>query len=80
MYTEPKFYEANGELTRYAMACGYIMRTERGADSVEFWMEHNTYHVRHHSTETGRVFWSVFDTIGKARRCYRKTAKKIEKL
>lgn len=45
---QDKFHTAKGELTTYALACGYIERIDRGEHSVTLWHEGGPcYHVRH---------------------------------
>ncbi len=48
METQSKFKTANGELSTYALACGYIERIETPEHSVTLWHEGGPcYHVRH---------------------------------
>lgn len=72
MTKTPQFYNADGSLTRYGLACGYIDREVKGDNSLELWFEHNCYHVRQHNQVVGRVFWATFDSnqLAQARKRY----------
>lgn len=56
----PRFYNANGTITRYAFGCGYVERY----GPLSLYLE-GTYHVRG-IVGTERV-WECFDTVGEAR-------------
>ena len=75
----PKFYNADGSLTRYGLACGYIERVVKGNNSLELWLEHNCYHVRQHNSISGRVFWDVFDSdqLTQARKRYNQAKRQL---
>jgi len=49
MMSEPKFYNSDGELTAYALACGYI-ETAGAYKDGDWWSmlyhEHGHYHVK----------------------------------
>lgn len=70
-----KFYNRDGSLTRYALACGYRERFEvsncEGWIHVELWEEHGALHVRRYDSLTGRREWSTYHALKKARRAYR---------
>ncbi len=72
------FYNADGSLTRYGLACGYIEATDKGDNHLSMWLEHNAYHVRLHNNTAGRVFWDVFDNLTLARKRYNTARKSIE--
>lgn len=71
-----KFYNADGTLTAYSFACGYIERKERDALRLDLWHEGACYHVKA-SNNQGRIYWHSFDTLGAARRFYKQQAKTI---
>lgn len=74
----PTFHTADGRLTPYAFACGYVEQTERNNKRVQLWHEHGTYHVRGHDyTEHERLFWECFDRLPDARRYYDRQSKTI---
>jgi hypothetical protein len=56
--------------TAYQLACGAYDQKDYGKVRIRLWMEHNRYHVRAHNSDTGRVFWEVFDTLKAAREYY----------
>jgi hypothetical protein len=71
----PVFMTAQGRLTPYALACGYVERRPlKGyADAdVTLWHEGGPgFQVRAHDRETGtRIFWETADTLGEARKIY----------
>lgn len=75
---DSQFYNKKGELTRYALACGYIMKHYDNNQSVTLWMEHNTLHVRHFNHKT--VEWYLdkcYDTLAEARKAYYACIKSI---
>ena len=37
----PKFYNANGSLSRYGLSCGYIQSKK----NVQLYMEHSCFHI-----------------------------------
>lgn len=72
MTTTPAFYTASGDLTLYALGCGYVERHELDGLQTTLWMEGGVFHVRQHDfREHRRVFWDVFDTLAEARTRYR---------
>lgn len=69
------FRNKNGDLDRYAMACGYVQRIEQGQLRLDLWREGACYHVRAHEfgdTGRGRLFWESFNKLTDARRFYRR--------
>lgn len=78
-----KFYNQDGSLTSYGLACGYIEESHvsrmcRGDAlpcGIRVWMykESNCYHVRGYNvTQEHPEFWETFDTLTEARREYKK--------
>jgi hypothetical protein len=73
------FKNADGSLTAYALACGYLEKTEEKGISVTLWHEGACYHVRGHDhNENGRLFWDSFEInkLKDARKHYRAMVKK----
>jgi hypothetical protein len=69
-----RFKNADGSLTRYSFACGYIERKEQNGVAVELWHEGACFHVRAHDHNKGeRLLWDSFETndLKGARRAYR---------
>lgn len=79
MSLQPRFRTARGELTPYALACGYIQRaTDTGAYvsarvSLDLWHEGGPcFHVRAHDHAAGsRLFWRSYERLADARRDWR---------
>ena len=69
---EPKFYNKNGELSRYGFACGYVEKREKGNMKKEMYMEHSHFHVRMGKNGEPTFLWQVFsnDELTKARKFY----------
>ena len=77
----PVFYNKDGSLTAYALACGYLeQKGEVGGSSASgftgiqttMWREHDCYHVRKHDFTNGkRIFWYVTPKLGDARRVFK---------
>lgn len=74
----PRFYNADGSLTRYGLACGYIESTREGNSHLTIWLEHNCYHVRL-TNDNGRVFWDTFDSnqLTQARKRYNQAKREL---
>jgi hypothetical protein len=57
------FKNADGSLTAYALACGYLENKEENGVSVTLWHEGACYHVRGHDSNSGaRLFWDSFES------------------
>jgi hypothetical protein len=64
----PVFKTKSGQLTPYALACGYIEQVEENEVRTTLWKE-GCYHVRQHDfKEKGRIFWDSFTKLTDARR------------
>lgn len=68
---EPKFYNFDGSLTKYALACGYCEKEGKGENRKTLYQEHCTYHVT--STINGKIEWFAFDKneLTKARKKFK---------
>lgn len=65
-----KFYDKRGNLTNYALSCGYIERKEKNNVSITLWKE-GCYHVRKvNNFLCKRIFWESFDKLTDARKFY----------
>ncbi len=66
-----RFRNKNGDLSVYALACGYVQHRRHGWLRLALWHEGACFHVRAHGIETGeRVFW-FSGKLGEARRVFR---------
>jgi hypothetical protein len=74
-----KIKTKSGELTPYALACGYIQQKEKEGKQVSLWNEGGPlYHVRLHDFNAGkRIFWESFERLTDARVLYKKTARSL---
>lgn len=73
------FKNADRSLTAYALACGYLEKTEEKGISVTLWHEGACYHVRGHDhNENNRLFWDSFENgkLKDARKHYRAMVRK----
>ena len=73
--SEPKFYNNNGDLTAYALACGYIeiagQYTLGSKAWAKLWHEHGHYHVKYSlGEESGYTERWDFTTLAKARKYF----------
>ena len=67
-----KFYNKDGTLTAYALACGYIETSEKNDIKITLWKE-GCFHVRKHDFNKGiRIFWKSFDNLTSARKFFNK--------
>jgi hypothetical protein len=73
---EKQFYTKTGQLTDYALACGYMQTFEALDERLCLYKEHNAYHVKM-TSNVSRV-WEVFDTLTEARQFYKKEYLKLE--
>lgn len=78
---DPKFTNKRGELTAYALACGYIERHESGVDSVELGkfgggQRLESYYVKLYGT-SGLMGWGYYQTLAQARRAYRSAVRHL---
>jgi hypothetical protein len=76
-----RFYNKNGELTRYGLVCGYIEKFEAMGQALELWFEGGTFHVRQVSRVHGKlIVWENFEKLTEARKFYYKCRKHIKSL
>lgn len=71
----PKFYNSNGTLTKYALFCGYVEKQETEIGKKQMYVEYNHIHVKHHIKTDVSVIqqeWNTFgaDELTKARKFY----------
>ena len=65
-----KFKLKNGDLSQYALACGYVQKKVLMTGArVELYMEHATYHVKKHLPGSTRV-WEVHAALTPARAAF----------
>lgn len=70
---DPLMHTKAGQLTPYALACGYTTRHEKGEKSVQLWREHGVYHVRFIDwtrPPAERRICENFTTLTEARKVY----------
>jgi len=77
---DPQFKNSAGELTAYALACGYIERVESGADSVELGkfgaQRLDSYYVYLYGA-SGRMGYGYYQTLTQARRAYKSAVRHL---
>lgn len=69
-----KFYNKNGELSSYALYCGYVQKREKNNMKKELFMEHSTFHVKVYSFNGGfvdTIVWNTFYSLTEARKNYK---------
>lgn len=76
----PNWRTKAGDLTHYALACGYIQQFEQDDKRVTLWHEGGpVYHVRAHDFATGtRITWETFETLTAARKYWRAVRRQIQ--
>ena len=73
--TKTKFYNKNGSLNLYSLACGYIEKSDHNNICVTLW-EDSIYHVKVYSFHTHkRQVWLTFESLSKARKEFYKYVK-----
>ena len=77
---DPQFKNSAGELTAYALACGYVERRESGADSVELGkfggQRLESYYVYLYGA-SGRMGYGYYQTLTQARRAYKSAVRHL---
>lgn len=73
------FKTKSGDLTHYALACGYVQRVDCHNVLLTLWYEGGTvFHVRGHEIEgRGRLFWETFERLSDARKFYKAKAREF---
>lgn len=70
--TADRFRNKNGDLSVYALACGYLQVREKGGIEYRLWHEGACFHVRAVNSETReRIFWYSTEKLGAARKVFR---------
>lgn len=77
-----KFKNKNGDLTHYALACGYIQKIDISDFSIVLWHEGGPcFHVSMRDNKNNtRVFWKVFENLTSARKYWHQTKRNISEL
>ena len=76
--SELKFYTANGFLTRYALACGYVEKTETDLGRITLGMESpgsGVFHIK--GFINGEHLWDVAESLTEARAIYRRHSRTL---
>jgi hypothetical protein len=75
-----RLYNANGELSRYGLACGYIGQTIYGSVEVTMYHDSAVYQVRvsDYDSPTPRLVWESVESLTQARALYRKYKRKYK--
>ena len=73
MAKELKFKTANGDVSLYSLACGYIQKRETSPGvEVTLWREGACYHVKVHDfNEHRRLFWFSSESLTECRKVYK---------
>lgn len=75
-----KFTLANGDLSTYAFACGYVQTYVLGNQELN--LRHSggsVYDLRgYDQSPFKRLFWETYESIGEARKAYRKRVKEMK--
>ena len=73
--TKDKFRNANGTLTMYSFACGYVERYgKKEFPRATISREPNEWHVKGFDRDESH-FWEIFNTINEARRFAKRITK-----
>ena len=74
-----QFTTKNGDLTPYALVCGYKQTHANGSIETELWQECpglRLYHVRQYDFEQAvRIFWDTYEKLSDARKAFKKASK-----
>lgn len=78
-----KFKNKNGDLTHYALACGYVQEFKLNENlNLRLWHEGGiVFHVKlYDHAQKIRVFWHCFDTLTEARKYFHMTKNNLLEL
>jgi len=67
-----KLQTKRGNLSAYALSCGYVERIEDGCIVIQLSHEHGIYHVKKKVIEGKWQEWQSFDTLAQARKALSK--------
>lgn len=77
---DPKFYNKDGSLTVYALACGYIQWWSVDTIKVKLWMEASTFHVSSRDENSSEpADWVVYESLTTARAAFRNRVREARK-
>jgi len=78
--SSPVFKTKSGQLTPYALACGYIEQFEFKNVHVNLWHEGGpVYQVRQHDfNKSERIFWDSFTKLTDARKRFNQAKRMIK--
>jgi len=66
-----RFVTKKGQLTLYALVCGYQEYFEKNEICLRLWREGCCFHVRAHNFSNGkRLLWESFTKLTTARKCF----------
>ena len=76
------FRTKRGDLTRFALACGYVQKEEINNVRVALFHEGGPhYHVRAHNLDThSLLFWKSSSKLTKCRQWYKRYAKHLKEI
>lgn len=73
-----KTHTKNLDLTNYGLSCGYINRHEYDKNVLQFYKEHNCFHVKYTNyNDTNKSYWNTFDRLTEARKAYKTELRKM---
>lgn len=77
--TNDKFKTKKGDLTPYALHCGYIQKNENNGIDLQLWHEGGPlYHVKAFDFNLSkRLFWESFERLTDARAFYKKMMRSL---
>ena len=77
-----KFKTKNGDLTHYALACGYVQQVEICDIYLRMWHDGGCcFHVSLFDYKNlKRIFWHSFNTLTEARKCFHLTRNNLLEL
>ena len=68
--TKTKFYNKDGSLNGYSLACGYIEKHDKNDIAITLYKD-SIYHVRAYDFKHNkRLHWITFSTLEKARQTF----------
>lgn len=70
------FYNADGQLSAYGLACGYVEKQEKNNIQTTFYKEHDMFHVKTYDFNNHiRLAWESFESLTAARKNYKQQIK-----
>lgn len=73
----PKFYLADGQLSAYSFACGYVQQA-RGEHLIKLYNDGGIMHIKVLDNDNKRIDWLCYDTLSEVRKAFKVLCKQYK--